>query len=372
VEREAEYDQGNRGHQLEGPPTVRWTGPELIIVLLVAPALWSWLCNELLVASGLFDRVYGPQAVAVLRYPSPHSLPVAATVAAPASLPPPGAPTLAVLACASPVAGMETVPPMREMVFYRTSLWTINLAFLLQVATVLLVLYGVSGTSPAELGLTFRRAGRNMALGLGLALIVTPLVVGLNILVVALWKHLDSSGVQEHPFTRLGQQSLLPVEWVLLVSAAVVVASIWEEVTCRGLLQPWFASQPNGGAVALAIAFIKTLLDCWDRISAALPAGWGPTLVASLPVLALFLLIPVYALIEKRSPGSVGPALFGTAVLWAWLHARVWPTPLALFFLGLVLGWLAYRTRSLVASITLHAAFNGTACALLLFQPRVG
>jgi membrane protease YdiL (CAAX protease family) len=352
---------------------VRWTGfPELIIVLLVAPTLCSWFCNELLLASGLFDRVYGPQAVAILSHPSVHSLSAAATVAAPASLPPPGAPAVAALACAPPVAGAGTAPRVREVLFYRTGLWTINLAFLLQLATVLLVLRGVSGTSPAELGLTNRQAGRNMALGLGLALIVTPLVVGLNILVVALWKYLDSSGVQEHPFTRLGQQSLLPVEWVLLVSAAVVVAPVWEELACRGLLQPWFARQPHGGAVALAIALIKTLLDCWERIGSALPAGLVPTSLASLPVLALFLLVPVYGLIEKRSPGPAGPALFGTAVLWAWLHARVWPTPLALFFLGLVLGWLAYRTRSLVASITLHAAFNATACVLLVLQPRLG
>jgi membrane protease YdiL (CAAX protease family) len=41
-----------------------------------------------------------------------------------------------------------------------------------------------------------------------------------------------------------------------------------------------------------------------------------------------------------------------------------------LFFLGLVLGWLAWRTRSLVASITLHAAFNGAACVLLVVQSR--
>jgi membrane protease YdiL (CAAX protease family) len=355
-------------HPFDSP--VRWTGAELLLVLLVAPAVWGLLCYEALLVSGLFTRVYGPEVVAVLRHPSPQSLSDAAMVAAPFSLPPPGAPVVASITCTAPAAGMAALPAVRESWFIRTALWSRGVECLLEVATVLVVLRGVSGTTPAELGLTWSRVGRNLALGLGLALVVTPAATGLNLLVVALWKVLHSTGIHEHPFTRVGQQGLLPVEWVLLIVAAVVVAPVWEELLFRGLLQPWFASLPHGGALALGIAFLWSLAACWERIQSASAAGFVPTVLESLPVLSLLLLVPVYGLVEKLSPGPAGPALFGTAVLFGWVHARVWPTPLPLFFLGLVLGWLAYRTRSLVASITLHVAFNGAACVLLVLQSR--
>lgn len=54
----------------------------------------------------------------------------------------------------------------------------------------------------------------------------------------------------------------------------------------------------------------------------------------------------------------MGPAVFGTALLFGMLHVGVWPTPIPLFVLGLGLGWLAWRTQSLVGPIVLHALFN--------------
>ena len=50
-------------------------------------------------------------------------------------------------------------------------------------------------------------------------------------------------------------------------------------------------------------------------------------------------------------------AVYGSSLLFAVTHAG-WPDPVPLFLLALVLGWLQYRTQSLVGPITLHALFN--------------
>jgi membrane protease YdiL (CAAX protease family) len=56
--------------------------------------------------------------------------------------------------------------------------------------------------------------------------------------------------------------------------------------------------------------------------------------------------------------------------LFANFHANIWPTPVALFVLALGLGWLAYRTQSVVASIVLHVLFN-TITILTLLRPAL-
>lgn len=46
------------------------------------------------------------------------------------------------------------------------------------------------------------------------------------------------------------------------------------------------------------------------------------------------------------------------SIAFAAVHQAQWPTPLALFPLSLVIGWLYLRTGSLAAAIGLHAGFN--------------
>jgi hypothetical protein len=73
------------------------------------------------------------------------------------------------------------------------------------------------------------------------------------------------------------------------------------------------------------------------------------------------------ALDESRNvqKGAALAAIFGASMLWALFHWSVWPTPIPLFFLGLGLGWLAYRTQSLLSAITVHVLFNSVACIVL-------
>ena len=64
---------------------------------------------------------------------------------------------------------------------------------------------------------------------------------------------------------------------------------------------------------------------------------------------------------------GVGPVVFGTALFFAAVHSNVWPTPVALFLLGLGLGWLAVWTRSLIAPVVVHSLFNGVSFLLLFY-----
>jgi membrane protease YdiL (CAAX protease family) len=60
------------------------------------------------------------------------------------------------------------------------------------------------------------------------------------------------------------------------------------------------------------------------------------------------------------------PAILGSSALFAGMHFTSWPAPIPLFVLAVALGFLACRTGSLVAPITLHATFNGVMMAVLV------
>jgi membrane protease YdiL (CAAX protease family) len=228
----------------------------------------------------------------------------------------------------------------------------------------LLILAVCSGARPANVGLTSRRLGRNLLAGLVAAVVLVPGVYGIQALTVLLIKSLGGA-VQEHPFTEMGQQALYPVEWVLLVLAATVAAPVWEELFFRGIVQPWVIARPWGGPAALFVALALALASRASELESALKAPGLALLVELTPALVLLALAPGYAVLARRSRPLAG--VFAAALLFAWVHARVWPSPIPLVWLALGLGWLALRTRSLVGPIVLHALFNAVACVVLLW-----
>jgi membrane protease YdiL (CAAX protease family) len=64
-------------------------------------------------------------------------------------------------------------------------------------------------------------------------------------------------------------------------------------------------------------------------------------------------------------------AIYGSAMLFALGHER-WPDPIPLFVLGLGLGWLVYRTQSLVGAFVCHTLFNTVACLVLYWSSAAG
>jgi membrane protease YdiL (CAAX protease family) len=308
------------------PTLVRWTAFDILLVVFLT-SLWLGLAVQVLRATGFYEWFYGPDLV-----------------------------------------GRDGEAEASRLAQFRLNLWALALASPFQLATALLVPGALSGARPRDLGLTTRRLGTNLLAG---ALAAPPLTLAaylLQELVVRLQRHFVAGGdPQKHPFEQLAQQGLRPAEWALLVFGAVGAAAVLEEVLFRGLLQPWFAARRWGGHVALAGALALAVVKCHQPILDAFPSGRAAVLQEAVPVLALGAVVPVYLLVWGRSRTPLGPALFGTAVLFGWAHAGVWPSPVPLTLLGLGLGYLAYRTRSLVGPVLVHALFNGVACAQLLF-----
>jgi membrane protease YdiL (CAAX protease family) len=61
-------------------------------------------------------------------------------------------------------------------------------------------------------------------------------------------------------------------------------------------------------------------------------------------------------------------AVYATSAVFAIAHSFAWPTPIPLFCLGLVLGYLACRTQTLVAPLTVHGLFNAISCLELFLN----
>jgi membrane protease YdiL (CAAX protease family) len=315
------------------PRPVPWSGAELLAIAFLVVFFWPAAVNEALHVTGVYRSFYGEERAALVRD--------------------------------------ESAPKeLRQQAANRLSLWVRVIAFPFQAATILLLPYAVSGTRPAQLGLTRRRLGRNLLAGAVVAVVLTPAVLSLNYSVEHFYQ-VDLGGkTQEHPLTQAAREGLTAAEWFLLIFGATVAAPVLEELEFRGLLQPWFAARRGGGWAAMGIAFLWAAATCWGGARAALPLGPGPFLDAAAPALFVLALIPIFLLVVWRSRTPAGPALFGTAALFAAIHSGAWPSPVALLPLGLGLGALAWRTRSLAGPILVHSLFNSVSVVGLLLSPR--
>ncbi len=322
------------------PTPVPWTGPEVLLALLLVYLAWPATFSLLLQGSGLLRLVYGPDP--------------AARQAAGVGI------------AAGPGAAKQLEPTFQRLDSYRKGLWLNAVAFPFQALTIPLLLFSVSRTRPYQLGLTTHRLGRHLFVGLVGTLVLVPAVFGVYYLVVLLYRTLGAGPTEEHPLTQVAQLGLSPVEWALLVLSAVVAAPVLEELVFRGLLQPWFAKRKEGGLAAMLLAFLMALAMRRSEIEAALPRGPRAVAAECVPAFFVLALVPLFLFVWWRSRTPAGPAIFGTAVLFAAFHSGVWPSPVPLLLLALGLGFLAYRARSLAAPMLIHALFNGFNCVLIL------
>ena len=263
---------------------------------------------------------------------------------------------------------------LQQILAVRMSIWPMVLAFPFQVGIILLVLRKQSGARPAQVGLTVHRFGLNTLLGALAWGVLTPTVLALHALVNFCYHSLTRVDPEGHPFQRLGQQHLMPLEWTLLALAAVVAAPVLEEFFFRGLLQPWFMERRWGTLASVAAALVVALA----RRAAGLEAAWknGTFGLHELEPAAFVVLMTPVCLFADRvvgrwltRPGAAN-AICGTSLIFAASHSIAWPQPIPLFVLSLGLGFLAYRTRSLVAPIVLHALFNGIATVMLILSSQ--
>lgn len=152
----------------------------------------------------------------------------------------------------------------------------------------------------------------------------------------------------------LALQPALGDRFVVLL-LTVAVSPFIEELLLRGVMQPLFIEEP---LLADTTILMSLLMAIGYGLSGSLNDGW-----AWGPVVFLGLVGPGYLLFEWLTrwllprPGAAR-GIFATALVFALMHHTVWPTPVPIFLLGLALGWLAYRTQSLVGCVLLHSLFN--------------
>jgi membrane protease YdiL (CAAX protease family) len=250
----------------------------------------------------------------------------------------------------------------------RLELWVRTFALPLQILTVPLLFSAFSKTRPDQLGLTRRRFGRNVLAGLVGWLLLSPPVFAIFQLLRYPSSQSGEHTVEHHALEKIAHQQLFPAEWVMLFFTAMVAAPIVEELIFRGVLQPWLAARRWGGHAAMLGALVLAVVFRWQPLRDAWPEGISALATAATPALFVLVLTPIYLLVCWRSRTPLGPALFGTSLLFACIHATVWPTPVPLFVLSLGLSFLAYRSDSLVGPIVLHGLFNGVSCVQLLLS----
>jgi membrane protease YdiL (CAAX protease family) len=244
----------------------------------------------------------------------------------------------------------------------RRELWAATTAFPFQLVVILLLLQSASDTRPYQLGWTAHRSHANVLLAFLCWLAVMPAILLFHRTVTLLYEHFGTVGPERHVLEQLIRAAPAPADWVLLVLSALVAAPVIEECLYRGVLQNWAGRQQTNSDIVVAFSFGMALLCRQAGLEKALQERSWAMLVAELhPVLCVAALLPVYLAVRKMQRSPEAGAVFASSLLFAIWHARIWPSPIPLFLLGLVLGDLACRTRSLVAPIVLHSLFNAVA-----------
>lgn len=229
-----------------------------------------------------------------------------------------------------------------------------------------------------------RRSGWQVLQGMLAWPLATPMVYGAMLLAVRIW------GKESHPLENAIRGDAAGSKAIIFLVAGVILAPMAEELIFRGVLLGWLdrlilgprpgvdiaqdvhdeapsIAQPEAdevSAVGLDAGDDDRLdplpLDQQDRPvddpytppRSELNSG-GDVALAAEPRL------------RGRAAAYLWLANIGVSLLFATLHYTVWPTPVPIFFLSLVLGMLYQRTGSLVAPVALHMTFNGISTALM-------
>jgi len=249
----------------------------------------------------------------------------------------------------------------------RFQAWAAVAAFPFVIVGIVWLLNRSAGAQPYQMGLTPHRLGRNLALGFVVWLVFMPAIMAFNILVTYAYHEWLKGPPQPHALETLAKGQPLPIDWIVLFLSAVLAAPIQEELLFRGVLQPWATTRIERSDTLMAWCLFLALVLRFDDLQKAARAGtWADLAVPLQPMMFVLAMAPIYVCIRQQSYSPAPAAIFASGLFFGCAHVSVWPTPVPLFLLGMVLGWLAYRTQSLVAPMLLHAMFNAVACLTLL------
>jgi membrane protease YdiL (CAAX protease family) len=245
-------------------------------------------------------------------------------------------------------AGVDYAQDLHQL--HLLNLWTKLFAF---PALIILTLGLLHLTERRWPSVSAMPSSRKLALTLLLWLLSTPCIFLLNLLVNGIMTYLGNTP-DVHPLTRAGTGNTIP-EKVLFIISACCLSPLFEEFLFRGVLINWAVkSRWNPwGLIGIAV-FIGPLLK-FDL---------GPTLYLILAASGLFVL-QKFSRFGKLPLRHVG-AIWSSAALFGAIHMNVWPSPIPLFLLGLVLGYLCLRTGSWLCCALFHGLFNGISTLSLL------
>ncbi|MDY3560980.1 CPBP family intramembrane metalloprotease [Gemmata sp. JC673] len=202
-----------------------------------------------------------------------------------------------------------------------------------------------------------------VALAVAAWLLVTPAVLLLNAVVNAVAVALGAPP-EAHSLTKLGQRPLL--DQALLVLGACVIAPVSEEVLFRGIILWWSTGRirfPGLGVTPVTGMrpwLVLLVAGLFSAAAAAADEKWQPVAFAAVLVVGLAVLYRV-----TRTGARRARAVYATAAFFALVHPT-WPNPIALFALGLALGYLAARTNGLLVPVLVHALFNAVSVVYVL------
>jgi membrane protease YdiL (CAAX protease family) len=240
-------------------------------------------------------------------------------------------------------------------------LWANAVGSILGVVAVVFFLHQATEALPYQLGLTTQRWARNLAIGYLFWLLVTPAVFGIYRMV------LEVEPAAKHPIEDLLRKQATVETWLLATAVAVLLGPILEELLFRGVIQPWMVrSTIAADLVAIAFGITGIVIGSSEVISTGRLQTWW--------LLLLVLLAgPGYLAFEwltRRWLPRAGAAraIYASSLLFALIHYNAWPTPIPLFFLSLALGYVAYRTQSLLGPILMHGLFNAVSLLALGWQ----
>jgi uncharacterized protein len=194
---------------------------------------------------------------------------------------------------------------------------------------------------------------------------------------VLLWLHRgDWDSVLQTPFDGVVVTIFIALSNPVTIGVLAIAVRI-----ARSNLSDYFALKwPMTRDLMFGIAFLVVLIAAGDALlylsgrelvtafqlqsyTTAAAAGWLPAMFA-----AAILIAPAgeEAMFRgflfrgwARSPRSVWPAVIVISILWAMLHIQYdWAGVLQIFIVGLFLGWMRWRSGSLVLVFLLHALFN--------------
>lgn len=226
----------------------------------------------------------------------------------------------------------------------------------------LLMFYSMSrlcGARLYQMGLHLNRWRENFTLGVLGWIIIRPLCfIVLMIVLLSFWETLWGRA-SVHPMHTLLIHDNRITTWILVGIITCIVAPLKEEILMRGIVQPYLIRNPLSSDILLVMAIV------WAFTMLMTP-GSGPDRGLGMgPLFFVAVIAPGYYLFEKwtqhwiKEPGAAR-GIYVTSLIFAALHAAAWPQPVPLFFFSLGVGFLAYRTRSLIGPITVHVLFNLT------------